>query len=54
MGLDDRDEGGDGCLEHVWQMTGVTLARDGSHVEHVCSRCGLPMVETPQDLRGER
>ncbi len=52
MGLDDRDEGGDGCPEHVWEIRGVTFAADGAHQDQVCTRCGAVLVVGPDELTG--
>lgn len=43
----------DECVEHVWVMTGITTAADGTHIEHACQRCGAVAVEGPAELRGE-
>ncbi|HET7398984.1 MAG TPA: hypothetical protein VFJ94_10725 [Intrasporangium sp.] len=48
MAADDSD-----CLEHLWVMTGVTLAADGTHIEYECVRCAATTVEGPRELRGE-
>lgn len=41
------------CVEHVWVMTAMTTAADGTHVEYECSRCSAMMVVGPAELRGE-
>jgi hypothetical protein len=41
------------CVEHVWVMTAMTTATDGTHVEYGCSRCPAVMLVGPQELRGE-
>jgi hypothetical protein len=43
----------DDCPEHVWVMTGMTTAADGTHIEYRCSRCGATSLEGPAELRGE-
>lgn len=42
-----------GCVEHVWVMTGMTVAADGTHIEYACTRCPAVTLETPAELRGE-
>ena len=41
------------CVEHVWSMTGMVTASDGTHIDYACTRCGAVTVETPAQLRGE-
>lgn len=41
------------CVEHVWVMTGMVTAADGTHVEYACTRCSATAVEGPAALRGE-
>lgn len=41
------------CVEHVWAMTGMVTAADGTHVEYACSRCPATTVEGPAELRGQ-
>lgn len=41
------------CVEHVWVMTGMVTAADGTHVEYGCQRCPAVTIETPAELRGE-
>lgn len=40
------------CVEHVWQLSGVTLARDGAHEDYRCTRCPAVMVVGPDELAG--
>jgi hypothetical protein len=40
------------CPEHVWVMTGMVTAADGTHIEHRCTRCGAETVEGPDELAG--
>lgn len=47
------DDDAPACVEHVWTMTGMTVAADGTHIEHQCVRCGATTVEGPGQLRGE-
>lgn len=47
------DDDAPACVEHVWTMTGMTVAADGTHIEHQCVRCGATAVEGPGQLRGE-
>ena len=54
MGADDANEGGDGCIEHVWQMAGIDFDDVGTHVEHACTRCGALRIEGSDELRGQR
>ena len=43
MGADDDAD----CVEHVWRLTEVTLATDGSHTAYVCVRCAATTVVPP-------
>lgn len=52
MGADDRDEGADGCVEHDYKPTGLTLAGDGAYLEHACTRCGSLSLQTPDQISG--
>lgn len=49
MNLDGPGE----CVEHVWVMTGMVTASDGTHIEQRCTRCGAEVLEGPAQLRGE-
>ena len=44
---DDHD-----CVEHVWQMAGMSTAADGTHIDYQCVRCGAVMLEGPDELAG--
>lgn len=48
MGADDDAD----CVEHVWAMVGMTCGWDGTHIEWACERCGVPMVQGPDELAG--
>jgi hypothetical protein len=54
VGADDANQGnGPGeCVEHVWAMTGMTLAGDGTHVDYSCERCPAVLVVGPDELTG--
>lgn len=54
MGADDRNEGGEPgeCVEHVWAMTGMTCAAEGTHLDYECERCKAVMVVGPDELAG--
>lgn len=43
LGADDDAD----CVEHLWQMQGVTLADDGAHTDYECLRCGASLVIAP-------
>lgn len=40
------------CPEHVWVLTGSTLATDGTHHDYQCARCGAVTVVGPDEIAG--
>ena len=40
------------CPEHVWVLTGLTLATDGTHHDYECARCGAVTVVGPDEIAG--
>lgn len=54
MGADDRNEGhaAGECVEHVWVMTGMTVAADGTHMAYECDRCEAALVVGPDEIAG--
>lgn len=43
MGRDDDAD----CVEHVWELRGVTFADDGATEDYACARCPAVMVAKP-------
>ena len=50
MGQDDDAD----CVEHVWQLTEVTLSMPGASMTSTCVRCGAERVEPAQGIPGRR
>ena len=42
--MDDDDTS---CIEHVFELRGVTFAMDGAHCDYECVRCGAISVGQP-------